>query len=108
MKRTPTSVNIVKKLVDKLLRGDHFKNSNVTVKIIVWRTVIKTIFKFTTFARFEEVVELRVLTSFELLDSGDLEVTFLKGKNNQYFDARKVIISKLQSDYDPVNLILKF
>ena len=108
VKRTPTSVNIVKKLVDKLLRGDHFKNSNVTVKIIVWRTVIKTIFKFTTVARFEEVVELRVLSSFELIDSGDLEVILLKGKNKQYFVPRKVIISKLQSDYDPVNLILKY
>ena len=32
----------------------------------------------------------------------------LKGKNNQFFDAKKVIISKLESVYDPVNLIIKY
>ena len=32
----------------------------------------------------------------------------LKGKNNQFVDAKKVIISKLESVYDPVHLILKY
>ena len=32
----------------------------------------------------------------------------LKGKNNQFCDAKKVIISKLESVYDPVNLIIKY
>ena len=108
VKRNPSTVDVIKKLVDILLKGDHMKTKNFTVKVVTWRVVIKSIFKFTTFARFEEVVELKILSSFDILPSGDLEVTFLKGKNNQFFDARKVVISKLESFYDPVNLIRKY
>ena len=106
-KRVPTSVDVINKLIDTLLKGDHMKMSGFNVRLATWRTVAKSILKFTTFARFEEVVELK-LSNFEVLSSGDLEVTFLKGKNNQFFDARKVIISKLNSYYDPVNIILKY
>ena len=59
--------------MDSFLKGDQLKKSNFSGKIIVWRTVIKTVFKSATFSRFEEVVELRVLTNFSLLRSSDLE-----------------------------------
>ena len=47
--------------------------------------MIKTVFKFATFSRFEEVVELRVLTNFSLLRSGDLEVILFEGKKHLIF-----------------------
>ena len=55
----------------------------------VWFQVAKTIVKFHCFARFEEVVALK-WKDLNFLSSGNLEITFSKGKNNQFHDAKKI------------------
>ena len=59
VKRLPTTVDIVKKLVDSLLKGDQLKKSNFSVKITVWRTVMKTVFKFATSADLRKLWSLQ-------------------------------------------------
>ena len=91
---------ILKKLIDEGLRGDQIRDTDFKESIITWMIVTKTVLKFYTFARFEEAVELKK-SSFILLDSGDLEVTFLKAKNNQFHDVGKVIIAASEKECDP-------
>ena len=108
VKKLPTTVVIVKKIVKKFIGLDYLKSkNNFNVSITDWRVAIKTIFKFVAIARFEEAIELKK-NNFKLLPSGDLEVTFLKGKNYSCFDARTCVISKLDSQFCPVRLILKY
>ena len=107
-KKDPTTPDILKKLIDIVLAGDQCKFYGFSKPLEDWQMVVKTVLKFHTFARFEEVVELRV-SNFDFLPSGDIEVTFLKSKNNQFHDARKSTISALSgSNYCPVNIVKKY
>ena len=59
-KKLPTTVDIVKKIIKKQLGLDYLNTKgNFKRSITDWRVVIKTIFKFVTFAHFEEAVELK-------------------------------------------------
>ena len=107
-KKLPTTVDIVKKIIKKQLGLDYLNTKgNFKRSITDWRVAIKTIFKFATFARFEEAVELKK-SSFEFLETGDLKVNFLKGKNYNCHDAKSCIIAKLDSEFCPVRLLKKY
>lgn len=106
-KRECTTPQIVRKFVD-LLCNDQMNNS-FSKPVEDWFLVAKTIVKFHCFARFEEVIVLK-WDNFTILSSGNIEVTFLKAKNNQFHDARKSLIAKNNEEpqYCPVNLIYKY
>ena len=106
-KKLPITVDIVKSLIHLFLGDDILRSYGYQKSVLVWRGVIKTIFKFVTFARFEEAVQLK-LSNLKLLPSGDIEVSFPKGKNYQFHEARKVVIAKTGSLYCPVKLILNY
>ena len=74
-KAKPITNDIIKKMVDEVLKGDHLKDSKFEVKISEWSTVVKTLVKFHCLARFEEMIELRK-SNFKVLENGDCEVTF--------------------------------
>ena len=88
----------------EVLKGDHLKDSKFEVKISEWSTVVKTLVKFHCLARFEEMIELRK-SNFKFLENGDCEVTFVKGKCNQFHDANMVTIAASNDFYCPVRII---
>lgn len=104
-----TSIEIVKKLIN-LLNNDPAKFCLFQSSVEDWQVVAKTVVKFYCFARFEEVVALKWSNVKILPQSGNLEITFLKAKNNQFHNAKTSIISKnlLEPSYCPVNIILKY
>ena len=106
-KSEPTSVVMLKLFVDKILQGDQHRFFNFKCSIEAWQVVAKTFVKFHTLARWEEVRELKQ-SDFKFLTSGDLEVTFMKAKNNQHHDARKSIIAENGGPYCPVNIVRKY
>ena len=106
-KSEPTTVYMLKLLVDKLLQGDQHKFFNFKCSTENWQVVAKTVVKFHTLSRWEEVRELK-RSHFKFLTSGDLEVTFMKAKNNQHHDARLSIIAKNDGPYCPVNIVKKY
>ena len=106
-KREPTSKPILIKLIDNLLQGDQLKDSDFNINVDIWQVVTKTVFKFYTFARFEEILDLKK-SDFDFLENGDVEIVIPKAKNNQFHDARKVYISKSDDIYCPVNLFKKY
>lgn len=107
-KREGTSPQIVRKFIDLLLL-DQLKICAFKQPMEDWFLVAKTIVKFHCFARFEEVIELK-WDNLTILPSGDLEITFLKAKNNQFHDAKKSVIAKNKDEiqYCPVNIIYKY
>ena len=107
-KRLPTTKLLVKKYIDKLLDSDQLRIYNFKKSIENWQFVAKTVLKFYCFARFEEVQVLKI-SNFKFLSSGDLQVTFCKGKNNQFHEPFVTIISKGNDLlYCPVNIIRKY
>ena len=86
-------------LIGKDLQSPHILSSSLSN----WRLAAKSVLKFCSFARFEEVIELK-LSNFSFLHSGDVTVNFTKGKNNQFHECRSVLISKSDSIYNPVNI----
>ena len=107
-KREGTSPQIVRKFVDLLLL-DQLKQCAFQRPLEDWFLVAKTIVKFHCFARFEEVIALK-WDNFTILPTGDIEITFLKAKNNQFHDAKKSVIAKNVDEphYCPVNIIWKY
>ena len=77
--------------------------------IDLWFLVAKTIVKFHCFARFEEVVALK-WNNIKFLDDGNVEITFTKGKNNQFHHAHTSVITKCINSlvHCPVNILKKF
>ena len=107
-KKLPTSVELVKRIVHLLVNKDVYRSrGDFRESITDWRLAVQTLFKFVCFARFEETVELRK-NNFKLLPSGDLEVTFFKGKNYNSFHPRSCVIAKLGGPFCPVRLISKY
>ena len=107
-KKLPTTIFIIRKLIHRFLGQDFYSNSGkFKASITNWRVVIKTVLKFCAMARFEEAIELK-RSNFNFLQSGDLEITFLKGKNYNSHDAKKTVLAKLDSEYCPVRLIKRY
>jgi hypothetical protein len=106
-KAEPTTKSIIILLITSLLQGDQLKDHSFDKPIDVWQVVVKTVFKFYSFARFEEILELKK-SHFNFLESGDVEITIPKAKNNQFHDARTVYIAKSNDDFCPVNLFVKY
>ena len=107
-KKLPTTIFIIRKLIHRFLGQDFYSNSGkFKASITNWRVVIKTVLKFCAMARFEEAIELK-RSNFNFLQSGDLEITFLKGKNYNSHDAKKTVLAKLDSEYCPVRLIRRY
>jgi integrase len=106
VKRTPTTPDIVRKLIDSL-NGDQFRKFAFKQSISDWQIVAKCVFKFFTFSRFEEVLELK-RSDFDFQSSGVLVVTKTKAKNNQFHEAKHVTISPSYDIYCPVNIIKKY
>ena len=100
------SLEIIKKLVDQLLCGDHFKRpgDNLTASLSHWRIVMKVVVKFFTMARFEEIIEVKV-SQLTFTTGGDLVITFYKAKTNQFFETDSVTVAGRNSYYDPVKLV---
>ena len=49
------------------------------------------------------------VSNFEFLPTGEVEITFLKSKNNQFQDARKTTLAPvLNSPFCPVNIMKKY
>ena len=107
VKRQPTTIDILCSLIDYFLKSDHMKVSNFSVPLTDWQIVVKSIVKFHTFSRFEEVIELKK-SHFKFEENGDIEVTLPKSKNNQFHDARKSYIAKGEGRYCPSNIIKKY
>ena len=102
--------DILRRLIDFILKGDQMKDNNYCVGIDDWLIVAMTVLKFYCFARFEEAVELKK-SNFDFLPSGDVEVTFLKAKNNQFHDVGKCLIAASDKPADifcPVRVISKY
>ncbi len=102
--------DILKRLIDFMLKGDQMREDEFFVGIDDWMIVAMTVLKFHTFARFEEAVELKK-SSIVILPSGDIEVTFLKAKNNQFHDVGKCMIAASDKKNDmfcPVRIISKY
>lgn len=106
-KKQPTTIFILKKLIDKLLNGDQKRFFGFKVSVEDWQIVAKTVLKFHCFARFEEVLGLK-RSNFDFFKNGDLEITVPKSKNNQFFDAKKVIIAGVGGIYCPVLILQKY
>ena len=104
-----TTILIVKKFI-ALLNQDQFKFCLFKSSIEDWQVVAKTVVKFYCFARFEEVLALKWSNIKLLTASGNLEVTFVKAKNNQFHDAKTSIISKnvIEPEFCPVNIVKKY
>ena len=105
-KANPTTKPIIVKLIDTL-EGDQLLTSDFKKNIDIWQVVTKTVFKFYSFARFEEILILRK-SDFLFFDNGDVEVTISKAKNNQFHEARTSYICKSDDKYCPVNLFKKY
>ena len=106
-KSTPMEMEYIRKIVDLHLEGDQLKSDNFAKPIDCWQIVAKTVLKFFTFARFEEVLELKK-SNFEFLADGDLKVIFTKAKNNQFHDARSSLLTASGDAYCPVNILRKY
>ncbi len=91
-KAEPMTKSILDSMVDKILKGDHFKSSNFVVSLDNWQIVVKSIVKFHCFGRFEEVCALKK-SQFIFLENGDILVDFLKGKMNQYHEKNTNVIA---------------
>ena len=107
-KRLGTSPDILRKFID-LLCFDQLKHCLFKQPLDLWFLVAKTIVKFHCFARFEEVVALK-WNNIKFLDDGNVEITFTKGKNNQFHHAHTSVITKCINSlvHCPVNILKKF
>lgn len=106
-KRPGVTKEIVDSVITKTLKGEQMKESGFTVFIKDWCIVALTVVTFFAFARYEECAALKK-SNFEFLDNGDLEITFVKAKNNQFHDAKKTVIAAKGGILCPVNVILKY
>ena len=107
-KSDPTTIVIIQKLIDSLLNGDQLRFFNFQKSVEDWQLVAKTVVNFYCFARFEEVLDLK-LSNFDFQPSGHLVVTFFKSKNNQFHDAKKCTIAPAENAlYCPVNIVKKY
>ena len=106
-KRPGVSKEIVDSLITKTLKGEQLKDKGFTVFIKDWCIVALTTVMFFAFARYEECAALKK-SHFKVLENGDLEITFLKAKNNQFHDAKTTVIAAKGGLLCPVNVIMKF
>ena len=107
-KKLPVSVELVKRIIQLLVNKDICRSKGLFQESLTnWRLAVQTVFNFVCFARFEEAVELRK-DNFRTLPSGDIEVTFFKGKNYNSFHPRSCVIAKLGGPYCPVRLLSKY
>ena len=98
----------LKAIIDKFLVEDHLKSDNFSVNLDHWHLVAKTVVKFHTFARFEEIAALKK-SNFEFQENGVIKITFNKAKNNQYFQAKESYLKPSNNlRYCPVNIIKKY
>ena len=106
VKRSPTTPDIIRKLIDSL-ECDQCRNFAFKKSIFDWQIVVKCVFKFFSFSRFEEVIELKK-SNFDFQNTGALVVKKSKAKNNQFHEAKYVTIAPSYDIYCPVNLIKKY
>lgn len=105
-KSAPMTLSIMRKMIDLILNGDQLKTSGFSTSLADWQVVVKSIVKFHTFARFEEVIELK-RSNFIFLDNGDCKIQIEKSKNNQFHDAKSVTLAANSNclKYCPVHIV---
>ena len=103
-KSEPMTTEILRKMVDTILRGEQLKSNNFCLPISEWMVVVKSLVKFHCIARWEEVIELKK-SNLNFLENGDCVITFVKGKCNQFHDANQVTLAASGNRYCPVNIL---
>ena len=102
VKKTPLAKNDFFKFMALTTKNGDFEH----LKLCELRLAAQIALMYTTFSRYKESAALRVKQVSKIGE--DLLVTFQKGKNYQYGEARRAVIAAQPGRLNPVNVILKY
>ena len=103
VKKEPVKAEVVKALFQHFIREAVVKGCSLK-KL---RFAVLYVLLYFSNARFEELANLRI-SNVSISEGGNLQLLFRKSKNNQFGNARKVMVASMVSKWCPVRLLVNY